>query len=734
MKKLNSYETHSQNFLNRHLPGSVFFIVYTALFIFSFLYIFICRGDLIVSDFFRLWTSLAYGYWIAISFILAQIGLGGITLRLPLLRNLELSGIPFLLFSFGIGCYITNCILTLFAIFKWMGGWGLYLYLSLSLPFLVIGFLTIHKTLPGFNNFQESKSDNKLKKRWPVWLVAFLLIIWIFPYFVQTLLPNSDWDGAWHHLPIAKRFLTDGILWVSPDFKQYNFPGAIHLVYSLFFAASAESAIIPFNFLVSLGIILSVYFFSYHLWSKKIAIWSVVICASTNIIWEVALTPRIDGFLTFFFLLAVFSFLLWIKNTKNQSLLFVTGMMLGMSAGIKYTAVFFIAAISISGFLFLWNDRQKKIRHFLPITLIILFLLIPTGFWYMRNAAKLGDPLYPYIKGMVFLNDSGNKQEFDTAVHKLLEKMPSKNEIKNIFNQAGLQPFSDFKDYTQQDNRKTFLNGFDLKLFNFWDIIVNPDRYQRKPYHEITPFLVLFFVFPFFYRDRISLFLYLIAFFVFISIAANSHILRYALPVFPLFSVGSAFVVSRIRTRWLFILAVLLSISILFRFSFLECKKLINLRPYHYLSANLERLDWLTEVGYNTNTRTPLFIKFLNQQIDKGVINKNDTLFMIGEGKGNLLQCEYLPDSSICMYPWLIELLKFGNDYPKILQDLKVRDIGYIVINFDYLFWAFNEYPLAQKEIVFGLYHLVLFLDKYTEIIYYENGIALAEIKQHSTE
>jgi len=73
----------------------------------------------------------------------------------------------------------------------------------------------------------------------------------IFPFLIQTFLPNSDWDGAAYHLPLAKRFLEGQIFEVVPDFDTYNFPGNIHLVYAVFLALGAESAIIPFNFLLN---------------------------------------------------------------------------------------------------------------------------------------------------------------------------------------------------------------------------------------------------------------------------------------------------------------------------------------------------------------------------------------------------------------------------------------------------------------------------------------------------
>lgn len=61
--------------------------------------------------------SIGYGYWIAISFIIVQIGIGRILFRLPFLRNIKLSGLAYLMFCLGGGFYVSYYILMILALF-----------------------------------------------------------------------------------------------------------------------------------------------------------------------------------------------------------------------------------------------------------------------------------------------------------------------------------------------------------------------------------------------------------------------------------------------------------------------------------------------------------------------------------------------------------------------------------------------------------------------------------------
>jgi hypothetical protein len=375
--------------------------------------------------------------------------------------------------------------------------------------------------------------------------------------------------------------------------------------------------------------------------------------------------------------------------------------------------------------------KMNSINNIVIFLITLATLLLPSGWWYARNTVKLGDPIYPFMSGNMFYDSHGNKIQLYTALYKHLENMPPREEIEAVLNETGLHLFTDYKEVSDQKVKRR-LEIFKISrigLLNVWDIFINPDKFSRKPYHEITPILLFFIVLPFFDRRKTTLYLYGISGFIFVFLGTKSHILRYALPVFPLFAIGAARVLSNIRSKKIIVAMILISGFFLFRFSFLETKKLIEMKPLSYLSGNEEKIDWLENVGYNWDRTTPPFIKFVNQQIDDGTMKKDDIILMVGEGKGHLLNCNYLPDSSKSARPWLEELIKGNNDYAKIAKSLRERGVDYFAINYFYLYWAYSNSRFDTKPLIFGLYHLQRFLETHTEIIYNDNGIVVAKIK-----
>jgi 4-amino-4-deoxy-L-arabinose transferase-like glycosyltransferase len=556
-------------------------------------------------------------------------------------------------------------------------------------------------------------------KKWLSWAIALLIISWFTPFILQSFLPNSDWDGAAYHLPLAKHLLDGRIYEVTPSFENYSFPGAVHLVYAFFFAIKAESAIIPLNLLTAIGIILVVYSLAHYIWNKKIALWAAVVCSGINLLWEISLSPRIDSFLTFFFLLACFAFFIFVERKTKTELLIIIGMMLGITIGIKYTAMLFIAVlIPISLFHAIYAFRKQLRLIILPLILSFLTLAIPSGFWYTRNTLKLGNPIYPYLSGPFFYSTDGNRDNFSEGLNELLKNMPSKTEIKRVADQYELYFL-----YTDTPITKTPRN-----LFNLFDIFQHPNRYQRKPYQELSLLILLFFLLPFFSRKPQSLRLFVIAIVLYALIGSLTYILRFSLPVLPLFSIGSAVVLGHIRSRTILNVFVLLAILTFIRFTYFEWSKLNRIQPLAYFQGDENRIEWLSHTGYNFIQNTPPLINFINERIELGLMNKDDILFMVGESKGNLLKCDYKPDASRQGNPWLVELIKTKTDYEKIAQDFKKQGVNHLVINLGYLQEMPERYEVRREPLVFGLYHLLNFLRNYTEVLYNENGLILAKL------
>jgi len=709
----------ANNFITK-LAIKIILSLYIVLSIATFVY-FSAHTNLIpMSAQLELWLHLAYGYWIAITFLIIQIGLGRFLFRLPLLKEIKLNGFSYLIFCQGCGFYVSSFFLLVSAWLFQLNSFTVFLYILMALPAALLGIKTI-KEVVFFIYSKKTKNPkkNKLKLLAPL-IVVILFLIWFTPFFIQTLTPNTDWDGAAYHLPSAKRFLEGKITTVDPTFYHYNFAGAINLVYSLFFALNAETAIVPFNFLTSIFIIFTVYSLTLMLWNRKAAIWAALICTAVNLLWEVSLTPRIDTFLTFYFLLACYAFLFWIPRKEKSGLLIITGMMLGITMGIKFTAVFFVIIIFSSIMVLTFKEFKKNCKLILTsLILSALAIAIPSGWWYVRNAAALGDPIYPLLSGRFFYDNNGNKINFDSTLDELLKKMPPEKETYAAMEYFYETPLS-YKEATQTKKYH--------HLFNIWDILTNPEKYQRNPYHEINIFLLLFFLLPFFSRKKQLLWLYGISLALYIIIGSQTYLVRYALPVFPLFSIGAGIVISRVRSKALFIVLSMGLCFNLFYFSYFEWLKVSYMQPAAYLCQEKSRVEWLTEIGYNLKLQdTPLFIKYVNEKIDNGYMGKDDILFMIGENKGNLLKCNYLPDPGQLPVRWLEELMKAKTNYQQIIDNFRKRKIEYIVVNKAF-FQVMLKEPKNRQPITYGLYHLSRFLKKHTVIVYNKKEIILAKL------
>jgi|GEM_PF-1838999 len=660
----------------------------------------------------------AYGYAIAVSFSLAQIGLGLWFLRTACFRRLCLRGLTRILFSFVIGFHLSYALLLLLALFPAHAPRALTLYTIVGFPAALFGALSLIRMRPRRAAAQRSSSR---KKQIAVGTSVLLLILFFLPYLAQSALPNSDWDGDAFHLPQAKRFLDGGIMDRSLLFPAYQYPGALHLVYAYFLSVEAESAIIPFNLLISLGLVLAVFSMTARFWSRRAGLWAAAIWAGCNILWEVALTPRVDGFLAFFCFMAVYAFLIAIRNEEDRTALVPAGFALGTALGIKYTALFVLAVLGAGLVLYTAAAFRSRLRRMaFPALFALLAVLLPSGYWYARNFLQTGNPIYHFGTGVIFEDSSGNRIPFTEIKSEIMESGPSLEERNQTFRRNRIHALA--ADISYRDDPKN--------LFDFGRMFRRPEDYQRKPYHEINLLLLLFFALPLVSRKPDSIRLYGLGLGLFLIIGFQTYLLRYALPALPLMAAGAGITMSGLRFRLLRdTLTVILVVSCL-RFSVLEYSKLDELKPLAWFSGNGDGLTWLTHVGYNRKTAVPRFIKTINAQIDRGEFNKTDRIYMVGEAKGYHLHCRYEPDTSRWATSWLVELYKAGMDYDTAARQLRSRGIKWIAYNLDYFRVVVERQTPQREPLLLSVSHLLRFVEEEAVVVYQQEDFVLVRLRE----
>lgn len=227
-----------------------------------------------------------------------------------------------------------------------------------------------------------------------------------------TLLPKGS-DALSYHIPMALRWLQEGSLRVPTD-KAWQFSGLGNgEIIEMLALATGRQSLVP---LVSLLSIVVLAFAAYALavkfggGTKSPALAALLIVFSIPMIEFQTFSAYVDLFGVAFLFAAVTLFRdrynsdsapdQEAKTAQARSLSLTavafSALACGLSLGTKltfipYCALFFGIAIYI-----LWRERRIHNRPLaLLVSIVVIGMLLPSGFWYVRDLQATGNPLYP---------------------------------------------------------------------------------------------------------------------------------------------------------------------------------------------------------------------------------------------------------------------------------------------------------------------------------------------------
>ncbi len=562
-----------------------------------------------------------------------------------------------------------------------------------------------------------------------VWFAGVLALIaglaWLWPLAVQTALPNSDWDSALYHLPLAERYLQGNVWNADPLFSAHSFPGAISLVYAIFLGFGLEHAIVAFNLLFVLLTLAAVYALGRRLAGPAGGAWSLFVCAGIHALWQQGVDPRVDGFLSFFVVIAAIALVATLTSRKSLALHAVIGLSLGLAIGTKYTGVFICGGFaSIWIAVGLWQNAAGKRAHLVAAGgLALTLVLLPHGVWYASNVALHGDPLFPMLRGDYYHDAArpGERLAMNGALDSYLEDLSPEIEL-----------------LTRQLEPRT-PPVVESNLFDLPALFHSPERYSTKPNHFVSPLLLLCLVLPFVLpanRERRTgaIVVAALGLLCFVGIATQTNLIRYALPFLALLAVTCGVVLARFahpawRLAWL-----VAGCALLVSNHQAEQNKLDRLRPAYLARVDGDRLQWLTRVGYNFTPAMPIVIQRVNARIASGEMSPQSRVMLIGEGKGRLLGCESLPDLSWFLQRFAVELLRAELDHDRIFEALDQQGITHVLYNPGYFRWVGTHTSISKRQLAFTMSQLGAFLERRGTVVLEAAGMKLVRLEARTVD
>lgn len=239
----------------------------------------------------------------------------------------------------------------------------------------------------------------KRPEGFPLLMLLAILLALIFAL-VGVLSPSDaiDWDALAYHLAVPKLWLAAGHITPISFIHHSNFPGAVDYLYIWGLLWGGESGAKAFTLAFHCFGIFAVFGFARQVYGEMSAWWATLAWATMPVVLWLSGTAYIDVQNGLYAGLGILFASLWLRDRRGE-FAWLSGVMLGLAAGSKYTGLQTIFAVACVVLIALILSRSAgSWRSLLLMGGLAVCIASP---WYVKNALWTGNPVYPFFYGVL---------------------------------------------------------------------------------------------------------------------------------------------------------------------------------------------------------------------------------------------------------------------------------------------------------------------------------------------
>jgi hypothetical protein len=264
------------------------------------------------------------------------------------------------------------------------------IHLARSSVFLVGGVAAMCAAAILVRRAPQRKPLPSVPRNWNL-LLALIVAVFSFVYFVNAMTPEISPDGSGYHLGnVARMWRSHGFVWEYRSMYSYLSQGLEMLFLVAYsFGRHSAASLVHFAFLFTLALLMVCYGrrhgFPGVAWCAAVLVYAspVVGRAGTAAYNDLAVAALVFAV---FYLLQV-----W-RETRETNLLILIGLLSGFAYGVKYTAG--VTLLFAAGFLW-WHSRSEP-RRWRDLAIVAGAAAVGIVPWVTRNWLWVGNPVAPF--------------------------------------------------------------------------------------------------------------------------------------------------------------------------------------------------------------------------------------------------------------------------------------------------------------------------------------------------
>lgn len=215
---------------------------------------------------------------------------------------------------------------------------------------------------------------------------------------IGALGPELGFDVLWYHLTLPKIYLENHrIFFISGGLFYYSaMPKLIEMFYIVGNSLGGETLSKLINYSFGIFSLIALYQFSRRYLSKTGSLLVLTLFYSNLVVGWMSISAYVDLGRTFFELMALWGFVIWVEN-KKLAWFVLSAILMGFAITAKFLAIgslLIISALIIYVYSFEKKSIGIAIKKMLEYWSFALLIVVP---WLLYSLFSTGNPVYPFF-------------------------------------------------------------------------------------------------------------------------------------------------------------------------------------------------------------------------------------------------------------------------------------------------------------------------------------------------